>query len=135
MNRALWIILPIVGVVLFGAAIAGAYRAGTRNDDDRAIVQTLGTTTGADGQPVQVVRVVDERYGRHFGFFPFFFIGPLVFILLVVLVLSLVRRGRWGGPGYPPYAAWGGGSGGSFEEWHQRQHSTDTGTSGESPKP
>jgi cell division protein FtsW (lipid II flippase) len=132
MNRALWIILPILVVGLFAATIAGAYHAGTRHDDDNhAIVQALGTATTADGQPVQVVRVYDDHYGRH-GFFPFFFIGPLFFILLLVLFFGLFRRGRWGWRGYGPEGPWGPRP---FEEWHERQHARDTDTRDEQPKP
>lgn len=125
MNRARWMILPVLGVLLFGAAVAGAYHAGTRHDDHRAVIETI-SPSGSDGQPVQVVRLDSDRFDRHGGFFPFFF-GPLFFILFLVLIFSLVRRGRWGWRGYPPYGPWGGGPGNTFEEWHQRQHSPDTG--------
>lgn len=130
MNRALWIILPILGVLLFGAAVAGAYHAGTRHDDHRAVIETI-SPDGANGQPVQVIHVDGDGFGRHGGFFPFFF-GPLFLVLILFLVLGLVRRGPWGWRGYPPTGGWRG-PGEPFEQWHQRQHSPDTGKSDEPP--
>ena len=111
MNRK-WLLGIGTGVLVTAALIlvgAGAYRAGERNSNDVAVIREGGET---------VRTVIVDDWHRGAGFFPGFFVFPLIIIGIVLLVAS--RRQAWYGPRYGPN--------GSLDEWHRRAH-------GETPAP
>lgn len=139
MRRGFGIAAVVVVVILGGLAVAaGAFRAGQREGYDRGIerVEQIQQTQEGGGT-VEVVRVMDDKYGPGFrgGFFPFgFLFFPLFLIGIVFLVRGLFWRGRgWGpggGPGWGPgHGPWGPDAKERFEskagEWHRRQHGGD----------
>ena len=111
-----WMIGIAVGVLSAAALIlvgAGAYRAGERNaEDDREVVGELVTEGEATGRTI----IVDGDGWDRDGFFPGFFVFPLIVIGIVLLVAS--RRRRWYGPGRYN----GCGPDGELDEWHRRAH-------------
>ena len=120
-----WLIVPLVLVVLLGiGASVAAYNAGERHGTNEAVAQIQ--TEQANGEPVNVVHVVDEGHG-HF-FFPGFFLFPLLFFFLIVAVARGAWRwgggrgpGGWHGPG-----PWDDEGRKRFEdrarEWHRQEH-------------
>jgi hypothetical protein len=126
MRRGMFIV-PLILVVLLGAGIgAAAYNAGERNG--AADVTAQIQTAQANGEPVQVVHVVDD-YGRH-GWFPGFFLFPLFLIGAFFLIGGLFRgAGRWGGKGPSGWhgkGPWNEEGRQRFEErareWHRQEH-------------
>ena len=110
MNRK-WLLGIGTGVLVTAALIlvgAGAYRAGERNSNDVAVIREGGET---------VRTVIVDDWHRGSGFFPGFFVFPLIIIGIVLLVAS--RRQAWYGP--RPYHD-GYGPNGSLDEWHRRAH-------------
>jgi hypothetical protein len=124
MRRGIGVIALLV-VILAGIGIgAGAYNAGERDGVAQGIEQVQ--VAQENGQDVQVVHVVDDE--RH-GFFPGFFLFPLVFIGLFFVLGGVFRgAGRWGhgGPGGHGPGPWNDEGRRRFEErareWHQREH-------------
>jgi hypothetical protein len=110
-----WFLVPVVliGLLIGSLAIAAATHW---DDDDRGprVVQVT-SPSGDTAGGTQVIEV-HERGWHGGGFFPGFFLFPLLFFLLIGwLVFGLFRRGGPGGP-------W---RGGRFEEWHRQQHAGD----------
>ena len=71
-----------------------------------------------------MIEIHDRGWGRHGGgFFPGFFIFPILFFCFIFLLVGgLFRGGPWrGGPG----SAWSGHWNDRFEEWHRDQHKGD----------
>lgn len=124
MNRRVWtgVIAGVLAATVLLTVGIGSYRAG---QDDEVVARTV-----SDGEAVRVV----EHHG--WGFFPGFFLFPLLVIGLIVL-LARGRRGygwhRSYGPGF--YGGYGPGPCGAggydlqvgMHEWHRRMHE------GESP--
>ena len=112
-----WFLVPtlLVGLVV-GGGIAAAVAHWDDDDDPRVVRVTAPSGDSTTAVP-QVIEVHD-RGERHWGFFPGFFLFPLIFFGLIWLVCGGVwRRGPHGGrPG---------GWGGHFEEWHRQQHAGD----------
>ena len=102
----------VVGLILLGVAVAViigvvGYNAGL----DQGLSETTRVVETTDGE---TVRVVADRFGPRFGFFPFgFLLFPLFFFGVFALLGGLWRR-RWMGPGP--------GGPAMFEEWHRRAH-------------
>jgi hypothetical protein len=116
MNRK-WMFGIAVSVLTAAALIlvgVGAYRAGERNaDDDIEVVGEVIGEGGSDGRTI----IVDRDGWDRDGFFPGFFVFPLVVIGVVLLVAS--RRRRWyGGPG----RYYGCDQGDGLDEWHRKAH-------------
>jgi hypothetical protein len=125
-------ILIVVVLVLAGIGIGvAAWNAGV----DHGVQQQLAES----GREVQVVRVVGDRVGPGWGFFPF---GFLFFPMFVFGMFALFRvvfwRARWGGPGRGPWRGPGGPWPGQvrerFDEWHREEHH-ETGSGAERPPP
>lgn len=108
MNRK-WLFGIGAGVLVAAALIlvgAGAYRAGERRANDVEVLRDGGET---------VRTVIVDDWHRGGGFFPGFFLFPLIIIGIVLLVAS--RRRAWCGPrpyGYGPHE--------SLDDWHRRAH-------------
>jgi hypothetical protein len=117
------LIVPLILVVFLGVgASVVAYNAGERHGTADAVAQIQSEQ--ANGEPVQVIHVVDE--GHRF-FFPGFFLFPLLFIFLIFAVARGIWR--WGGgrgPGGWHGDRWNDDALAPFEErareWHQREH-------------
>jgi hypothetical protein len=126
MRRGL-LLVPLILVVLLGVGIGvTAYNAGERNGAADATAQIQ--TAQANGEPVQVVHVVDS-YG-HGYWFPGFFLFPLFLFGTFFLIGGIMRgAGRFGGKG--PHGWHGPGPWNEegrkhFEErareWHRQEH-------------
>jgi hypothetical protein len=122
-----WFLVP---VLLIGLLIAGAIGAAIAHDrwddDDRGprVVQVTSPANGSSSATTpQVIEIHDRGWRHHGGFFPGFFLFPLLFILLIFwLVGGLFRRGWHGGdPDGPWRSHWND----RFEDWHRQQHSGD----------
>jgi hypothetical protein len=140
MNRRVWtgVIAGVLAATVLLAVGIGSYRAG---QDDEIVTRTVDNG--------EVVRVVED--GR--GFFPGFFVFPLLLILVVVLLARGGRRhgyghgyrGGWGpgwgpGDGYGDRGGWGPRPCGPgdrpdddtpearWREWHRRQHEAEAGS-------
>jgi hypothetical protein len=61
-------------------------------------------------------------YHPHHWHGPFFFGGPLLFLLFFFLLFGVLRRALWGGHWRHGYGACGTGVPPRFEEWHRRAH-------------
>ena len=113
------VVLLLVAGIGIGVA---AYHAGVDEGIERQLVES--------SQGVDVVRVVGDRVGPGFGFFPF---GFLFFPLFLFGVFALVRaatwRGRWGDPEHRGRGGWQDHAEGRFDEWHRRQHERGGATS------
>lgn len=119
MNRTAKVLAIVLAVVLVGGGFYLAYQ----NGFDAGAVTTAAAENGE-------TMVVDRgHWGRGgFGFFPFGFLFPLLFLFLIFGAFR-----RWGPPrgnygpawGGPP---WGGPGGGPehmekrLEEWHKKAH-------------
>jgi hypothetical protein len=128
MRRGLTIV-TVVLLVLAGIGIGvAAYNAGV----DHGIQQQVAES----GQGVQVVRVVGDRVGPGWGFFPFgFLLFPLFVFGTIALVRAVVWRGRWSGPrGMGPGGPWPEGARDRFGQWHREQHQ-DVAATGASSAP
>ena len=120
-------IMIVVLIVLVLAALAtavgiGAYHAGYNN----GIIDT--------GHMARVVP--DGGYYMHpgwgFGFFPGFFIFPLVVLLLIALVFWRRPLRRWWGYGHCGPAGWAsGGPRQAFDVWHREAHAQPAPRGGE----
>jgi hypothetical protein len=119
-----FLIVPLLLLVLLGVgASVAAYNAGERHGTAEAVSQIQSAQ--ANGESVQVVRVVDEGHGF---FFPGFFLFPLLWIFLIVVIAKGAWRwggrgpGGWHGPG-----SWNEEGRKHFEdrarEWHRQEHS------------
>ena len=118
------LIAPLILVALLGVgASVAAYNAGERHGTNEAVAQIQSEQ--ANGEPVQVVHVVDEGHGF---FFPGSFLFPLLFIFLFVAIARGAWRwgggrgpGGWHGPG-----PWSDEGRARFEErareWHRAEH-------------
>ena len=124
MRRGIAIVALLV-VILGGVGLGvGAYRAGERNGIAQGIEQVK--VAQQNGQGIQVVHVVDA--GRP-GFFPGFFLFPLILFGGFFLIGGIFRgAGRWGhgGPhGHGP-GPWNDEGRRRFEErareWHRTEH-------------
>src|SRR3954452_8458050 len=100
-----WFLAPvlIIGLLIAGG-IGAAIAHGGWDDDDRGprVVQVTSpaSSSGSTTTP-QVVEIHDSGWGHHRGgFFPGFFIFPILFFFLIFwLVGGLFRGGGWrGGP-------------------------------------
>ena len=115
MNRTARILAIILTVVLVGVGIYVAYESGFENGAISAAVHEDGTST---------VVVANRGWGhRGYGFFPFFWIFPLLFFFLIFSAIR--RRGPWGGGGWGPPGDWGSRHEyieGRFREMHDRAH-------------
>ncbi|MGH8957370.1 MAG: hypothetical protein ACRDVK_01715 [Acidimicrobiia bacterium] len=115
MNRTARILAVVLTVVLVGVGLYAAYQSGY---DNAAL--TAATAAGADDTGSRVV--VDRGWGHRgygFGFFPFFWIFPLLFFFLIFSAFR--RRGPWG----PGGADWGPRHEyveGRFRQMHDRAH-------------
>jgi hypothetical protein len=123
-------IVALLMVILTGVGVGvGAYRAGERSGVAQGIEQVQ--VAQENGQSVQVVHVVDDG---HRGFFPGFFLFPLLLFGGFFLIGGIFRgAGRWGrGPHGHGAGPWNEEGRQRFEararEWHQREH-------GETPVP
>ena len=110
MNRK-WLAGIAVGVLVTAALITvgiGAYRAGERNAED---IEVVGEVIREGESAGRTIIVDGDGWGRD-GFFPGFFVFPLILIGVVLLVAS--RRRRWYGPSnhHPD----------GEPEWHRRVH-------------
>jgi hypothetical protein len=118
MNRN-WLIGIGAGVLVAAALIlvgAGAYRAGERNATD---VEVVGEVV-REGESVARTIVIDgDGWHRGPGFFPGFFVFPLIVLGIVLLVSA--RRRAWNGP--RRYY-----TDDELADWHRRAH-------GEAPTP
>jgi hypothetical protein len=118
MNRK-WLAGIGAGVLVTAALIlvgAGAYRAGERNSGD---VPVVGEVVREGGSTARTIVVDGGGWHRGPGFFPGFFVFPLIVIGIVLLVTS--RRRAWHGPRRYYDDA-------ELAEWHRRAH-------GEAPPP
>ena len=117
MQRGWWLFGALAGIALVIGASAIAYRAVTHDRDDGARLIQVTAPPGTDaGGSQEVIRVVDDRDWRDHGFFPGFFLFPLLFLSFIVL-LFWGLGGRWRGRG----DGWYDGRA-RFEEWHRQQH-------------
>jgi hypothetical protein len=111
MNRK-WLAGIGAGVLVATALIivgVGAYRAGERNATDVEVAREVIR----DGESATRAIIVDGGgWYRGPGFFPGFFIFPLIVIGIVLLVAS--RRGAWYGP--RRYTD------DELADWHRRAH-------------
>lgn len=118
MNRTARILAIVLVLVLVGGGIYLAYQ----NGFDNGVATASITAAGEDGNTV----VVADRWGHRgygFGFFPLFWIFPLLFFLLIFGAFR--RRGPWGQGG----GDWGPRSEyieGRFREMHDRAHGQPT---------
>lgn len=100
-------------VLLIGLVAMAAYHAGGGGHE-------VVLTTGSTGETVHLWRGHGWRDGG--GFFPFFFLFPLLSFFLVFL---LFRALFWGGPRWQSYRGEGGPMHRRFEEWHREAHADD----------
>jgi hypothetical protein len=124
MNWTSRMLAIVLAIVLVGGGIYVAYTTGF---DNGAVAAAAPGDNGIVGDGTGTV-VVDRHYGWHggFGFFPFFFLFPLLFFFLI---FGAFRARRWGGG---PGSGWGGGPGGwvppkemmeqRLTEWHKNAH-------------
>lgn len=112
MNRTARLLAIVLATILVGGGIYIAYQ----NGFDAGAVSAVAAQEG-DGATV----VVDHGWRRGgYGFFPFGFLFPVLFLFLIFGAF----RGRWGPP------RWGYGPGGigpeqmeqRLEEWHKKAH-------------
>jgi hypothetical protein len=128
MRRGMFIV-PLILVVLLGVGVGvAAYNAGERKG--AADVTAQIQSAQANGEPVQVVHVVDTG---HPYFFPGFFLFPLFLFGAFFLIGGIVRANRWGGKGgWHGRGPWDEEGRKRFEErareWHRHEH-------GEEPPP
>jgi len=87
----------------------GAYRAGERDGTD---VEVVGEVIREGELAGRTVVVDADRWDGHWGFFPGFFVFPLVVIGLVLLFAQ--RRRSWCGPRHY--------SDDRLADWHRRAH-------------
>ena len=128
MNRRVWtgVVAGLLAAAVLLTVGIGSYRAG---QDDEVVTRTV-----SDGE---VVRVVGHD---GWGFFPGFFLFPLLVIGLIVLVARGRRGHGWYGPGaYGGYGPGPCGPGGydretRMREWHRRMHEGE-GPAGEGETP
>ena len=102
-------------MVLVGAAIYVAYQNGYESG---AI--TAAATGAEDGTSTVVVDRGWGHRGYGFGFFPFFWIFPLLFFFLIFSAFR--RRGPWGGPGGGDWGSRHEYIEGRFREMHDQAH-------------
>ena len=114
-----WFVVP---VLLLGLLIGGATVAAVAHwdDDDRGPRVVQVTSPSGNTQGTQVIEVHDRGWHRG-GWFPGFFLLPLLFFLLIIFCIGAFFRRGWGGPGGP----WRGHWNDRFEEWHREQHRGD----------
>ncbi len=119
MNRK-WMIGIGVSLLVAASLILvgiGAYRAGERDD---AQIQVVGEVLREGESTGRTIVVNGDGWDGHWGFFPGFFVFPLIVIGLVLLCASRRRRyyghgyGYPAGPGCPPPD--------DLDEWHRRAH-------------
>src|SRR5688572_11313312 len=95
-----WFLAPVLVVGLLIAAGIGAaiaHHGWDEGDRGPRVVQVTSPSGTADG--TQVIEVHDRGWG-HGGFFPGFFLFPLLFFFLIVWLVGGFFRGGWrGGPG------------------------------------
>ncbi|HEX5721299.1 MAG TPA: hypothetical protein VFZ06_00960 [Acidimicrobiia bacterium] len=115
MNRTSRILAIALAVVLVGAAIYVAYQNGYESG---AI--TAAATGAEDGASTVVVDRGWGHRGYGFGFFPFFWIFPLLFFFLIFSAFR--RRGPWGGPGGGDWGSRHEYIEGRFREMHDQAH-------------
>ena len=131
-------VVPLLALAMLLAVASAFYWGGDRwGSDHTQTVQVIGNGgTDSAGHTIDVVRIDEPGFHRHWGFFPFAFLGPLLGLLIVFAILRAVFfRVRWHGHHRYEFAhdAWhrhdGGlpqpGNGESFEDWHRRQHPTN----------
>lgn len=116
-------IVAVVLLLLAGVGIGvAAYNAGVDHGIDQQLIES--------GQGVEVVRVVGDRVGPGYGFFPFgFLFFPLFLFGIFALVRAATWRARWGGPGHRGPGGWQEHAGDRFDEWHRKQHEQGGATS------
>ena len=124
MNWTSRMLAILLAIVLVGGGFYLAYRTGF---DNGALTATATGDNAVTGDGTGTV-IVGRPYGWHggFGFFPFFFLFPLLFFFLI---FGAFRHRRWGGG---PGPGWGGGPGGwgppkeimdqRLTEWHKHAH-------------
>ncbi|MGH9895504.1 MAG: hypothetical protein ACREA0_26675 [bacterium] len=117
MNRTARILAVVLTVVLVGVGIYVAYQNG---------YETGALTAAAAGADDGGSTTVDRGWGHRggpgwgyggFGFFPFFWILPLLFFFLIFSAFR--RRGPWGGGDWGPRHEY---IEGRFRDMHDRAH-------------
>jgi hypothetical protein len=114
MNRK-WLVGIGAGLLVAAALIlvgVGAYRAGGRNATD---VEVVGEVVGGGETAVRTIVIDGGGWHRGPGFFPGFFVFPLIVFGIVLLVAS--RRRAWWGP-----RRYYDDPNGELAEWHRRAH-------------
>jgi hypothetical protein len=127
MRRGFTVVMVVL-LLLAGIGIGvAAWNAGV----DHGIQQQVTES----GEGVQVIRVVGDRFGPGWGFFPFgFLLFPLFVFGMFALVRAVFWRGRWGGPGRAgPGGPWQGGMHDRIDEWHRKEHEEAGGSGGAGP--
>jgi hypothetical protein len=112
MNRK-WLAGIGAGVLVAAALVIvgiGAYRAGERNATD---IEIAGEVLGEGESATRAIIVHDDSWHHGPGFFPGFFVFPLV-IIGIVLLFAWGRR-AWYGPRHYDTDA-------ELTEWHRRAH-------------
>jgi hypothetical protein len=109
----------ILAVVIVGIGIYAAYQSGFES----GTLTASAAQTAADGN--RTIVVADRGWGHGgwgFGFFPFFWLFPLLFFFLIFSAFR--RRGPWGGGGWGPRHEY---FEGRFREMHDRAHQQEGG--------
>ena len=123
-----WILAPVLLIgLLIAGGIGAAIAHGGWDGDDRGprVVQVTSPANGSGTATTpQVIEIHDGGWRHHGGFFPGFFLLPLLFFFLIFWCIGgFFRRGwRGGGPG----GTWGGHWNDRFEDWHRQQHAGDS---------
>jgi len=117
MDRKPWIRVLIALVFLGIAAGVGwrLYDAGYSH----GVTDTLTTAAAANGTTSTVI--IRDAGGPDHGFFPFFVIFPIGFVVLFFVVRPLIWGSGMGRRGFGP-----GGPRHGLEDWHKRQHEAET---------
>ena len=118
MNRTARILAVILALVLVSGGIYVSYQ----NGFDSGVAAAQIAEAGDNGQTL----VVEDRWrGRGgYGFFPFFWIFPLLFFFLIFGAFR--RRGSWGGPGGGHWDSRQEFIEGKFREMHDKAHGQPT---------